>query len=122
MDARPTWPSRTTAISTPASSTAVDWVGCERAKRSISERSLSAWASASLPAGTAASARSASSDGGAHATPISTPRKRAGAEPCETRATWPGSPLPQLTTEASRHSEAEQTASIEPQNCGVTPA
>ena len=60
--------------------------------------------------------------GGAHATPISTPRKRAGAEPWETRATWPGSPLPQLTTEASRHSEAEQTASIEPQNSGVTPA
>ena len=57
-----------------------------------------------------------------HATPTWTSRKRAGAVPCETRMTWPGSPLPQLPTPHSRHSGAEQTASRRPQNVGVTPA
>ena len=60
--------------------------------------------------------------GRAHATPTCTSRKRAGAVPCETRMTWPGSPLPQLPTPHSRHAGAEQTASSPPQNVGVTPA
>ena len=59
---------------------------------------------------------------GAHATPTSTSRKRAGAAPCETRITWPGSPLPQLPRPRSRHSDAEQTASRPPQKRGVIPA
>ena len=35
---------------------------------------------------------------------------------------WPGSPLPQLARPHRCQSVAEHTASIEPQNCGVTPA
>ena len=57
----------------------------------------------------------------AHATPTSTSRKRAGAQPCETRISWPGSPFPQSSNETSRHSEGEQTASQLPQKRGVTP-
>ena len=57
----------------------------------------------------------------AHATPTSTLRKRAGAEPCDTCIIWPGSPLPQSSSEVRRHSGAEQTASQLPQNSGVTP-
>ena len=49
-------------------------------------------------------------------------RKRAGAVPWDTRITWPGSPLPQSSSEISRHSAGEQTASQLPQNSGVTPA
>ena len=86
---RPRWspPARrgrraATAISTVTSSIAVAWVGRERAKRSISERSRVTSASASAP-GRAAAARSASSSA-CHATPTSTSRKRAGAAPCET--------------------------------------
>ena len=58
----------------------------------------------------------------AHATPTCTSRKRAGAVPCETRMTCPGSPLPQLPRPHSRHSEREQTASRPFQKRGVTPA
>ena len=57
-----------------------------------------------------------------HATPTSTSRKRAGAAPCDTRMSWPGSPLPQLPTPRSSHAGAEQTASRPPQKRGVTPA
>ena len=57
-----------------------------------------------------------------HATPTCTSRKRAGAQPWETRITWPGSPLPQPSSEIGRHSEAEQTASQPRQNSGVMPA
>ena len=32
-----------------------------------------------------------------------TSRKRAGAVPCDTRMTWPGSPLPQLSSPCTRH-------------------
>jgi len=35
---------------------------------------------------------------------------------------WPGSPFPQSSSEISRHSAGEQTASQLPQNSGVTPA
>ncbi len=57
----------------------------------------------------------------AHATPTSTSRKRAGAQPCETRISCPGSPLPQSSSEISRHSDGEQTASQLAQKRGVTP-
>ncbi len=57
-----------------------------------------------------------------HATPTSTSRKRAGALPCDTRITWPGSPFPQSSSEISSHSEGEHTASQLAQNSGVVPA
>ena len=57
-----------------------------------------------------------------HATPTCTSRKRAGAAPCETRMTCPGSPLPQSMKETSSHSDGEQTASQPAQNAGVVPA
>ena len=56
------------------------------------------------------------------ATPTSTSRKRAGAEPCETLMIWPGSPLPQSSSEIRRHSPGEQTASQPAQKRGVIPA
>ena len=99
-------------------------VGAERAKRDM-QRALAHDRDLRLGRPAArASARSAISSGGdsAHATPTWTSRKRAGAVPCETRMTWPGSPLPQLPTPHSRHSAAEQTASRPLQNVGVTPA
>ena len=61
--------------------------------------------------------------GGGHATPTCTSRKRAGAAPCETCATWPGSPLPQFSSAPEPpFALAEHTASSAPQKRGVTPA
>ena len=94
-------------------------VGRFAAKRSSSERSRVTRASASPPA---CRERALGELQGAHAMPTSTSRKRAGAQPCETRMSCPGSPLPQSSSEISRHSEGEQTASQPPQNRGVTPA
>src|SRR5439155_10053116 len=54
-------------------------------------------------------------------TPTSTSRKRAGAAPCETCASWPGWPLPQFVRPKSRHSSGPATASSLPQKTGVTP-
>ena len=70
------------------------------------------------------SARSPARLGGRdrHATPTSTSRKRAGAAPWETRMSWPGSPLPQLSRPCRFQACLEQMASRPPQNCGVTPA
>ena len=59
---------------------------------------------------------------GHQATPTSTSRNRAGAVPCDTRMSWPGSPLPQLSSPWTRHEDSEPTASSDPQNCGVIPA
>ena len=117
--ARPTFPRSGTAISTVTSSIPVDWVGLLAAKRSISERSRVTSASAPGPACPAA--RSATSS-------VFTPRppRRRGSARARCRATpaspGPGSPLPQSSSEISRQSSAEQTASQLPQNSGVTPA
>ena len=54
-------------------------------------------------------------------TPISTPRNRHGAAPCETCAPWPGWPLPQFVRPYIRHDSGPPTASSEPQNRGVIP-
>src|SRR4029079_724649 len=57
-----------------------------------------------------------------YATPTWTSRNRAGAAPCETDMTWPGSPLPQFVSPHARHSSGPQTASSEPQKRGPIPA
>ncbi len=49
-------------------------------------------------------------------------RKRQGAAPWPTWMTWPGCPLPQLTTPHGLHSEGPATASQDRQNSGVRPA
>ena len=121
----PAWPSCRQRISTLVSSTAVACVGDERAKRDISERSRTTVTWTSPAPARRAPARARRSRAGPrrrHATPTSTSRKRAGAAPCETRMSWPGSPLPQLPTPRSSHAGAEQTASRPPQKRGVTPA
>jgi hypothetical protein len=59
---------------------------------------------------------------GRHATPTWTSRKRAGAAPCETAMTWPGSPLPQFVRPQARQAPGPATASSEPQKRGVMPA
>ena len=125
VDARPTWPSASTANSTVTSSTAVAWVGRLRAKRSISERSRVTCASASA-AGAAETAASASSSG-VHlarrsAIPTSTSpearRRRAvrdvhrlaRARPCRSRAA-PGASTP---TPSRRASQPAQKSGVAP--------
>ena len=128
VEAIAVWPSRRQRISTLVSSTAVACVGAERAKRDISERSRDDGdlrrrrpreRERALGDLERASAR--------HATPTSTSRKRAGAAPCETRMTWPGSPLPQLRSPRSRHAggradgveASPRTAASRPRRSGL---
>ena len=54
-------------------------------------------------------------------TPTSTSRKRAGAAPCETCASWPGCPLPQFVRPKSCQASGPATASSLPQKTGVLP-
>ena len=116
----PTWPSRATGSRRSTSSTAVACVG--RDGRSARQRALVASPARARRRAARPSARSASSSASPHATPTWTSRKRAGAAPCETCMTWPGSPLPQFVSPQARHSAGPQTASSEPQNRGPIPA
>ena len=119
--AEPVWPSRTRRTETVRSSTSVACVGRETGE-ARQQRALAHDGDLRLAVGEApARARPARAGRVTRRRPA-----RRGSARARRRArramTWPGSPLPQLVSPHSRHSAGPQTASSEPQNCGVIPA
>ena len=122
--AAPVWPSRTHEDVDVVSSTSVAWVGARagEARAAASARAMTVTWRVAVGVARARARRARAARLDVTRRRPATSRKRAGAAPCETRMTWPGSPLPQFGRPHSRHSGAEQTASSEPQNRGVIPA